>query len=89
MWAYIAIIMVACTILTVIVPPKYSDNNPRVTSVGFWIATGLITIHAIAWLLGAKQSEYFGWALLVWMILAVVLGAFWPLPFIRRISNGS
>lgn len=87
-WPILGIVMVAYLVLTAVIPSKYADKNSRVVSVGFWLAVGVVTISALAWVF-KLSDEIQGTVLIAWMVISVVLGAIWPLSIAKRSANGT
>lgn len=87
-WPVLGLVMAAYLVLTAVIPSKYADKNSRVVSVGFWLAVGVVTISALAWVF-RFSDEIQGMVLVAWMVISVVLGAVWPLSIAKRLANGA
>jgi len=84
-WPMLGMIGITYVAFLFIIPPKF-DKDPRVVSVGFWIATGMVTITGLVWLFKVSGDIY-GSVLIAWLILSVILGVFWPLSVAKRLVN--
>ncbi len=81
-WTTLAMIMAAVAVLILIIPPKYSDQNPVVVSVGVWIAIGMIAILVLTFIFGT--IPHLGWAAWLWMLISVMVGWFKPFPIAKQ-----
>lgn len=88
-WTQLAAIWLICATLFAVVSPRFYEKNARITSVGVWMATGMTTIPAVAWLLGGLESNLFAWAVTAWLAFSIILGLAWPFPFAKRLANGN
>ena len=83
-WSTLVGVFGLSIVLTVFVPPRYSDKNPHVLSVGFWIAIGMLLIVP-TW--SFFNFPYFAWIITAWLVFSVLAGIAWPLSAARKLAN--
>jgi len=86
-WTQLVAVWGICAVFFFLVSPRFYEKNARITSVGIWIAAGMTIIPAIAWSLGALQSDIFAWIITAWLLMSILFGAIWPLPVAKRLAN--